>query len=139
MKRILIIFILIPLFQWAQLPASRQVDWTRAGSSTSLVNLPVKQVINVVNDLSFDNTGVSDVSAALNTAISSTNDNTLFYFPPGDYLFTQQVNVKSGCVIKGKSSTDTKFKFNLSGSLVHCFNINGSTSGNRVNVTGGMS
>lgn len=96
--------------------------WSHWGDSTG-VNYPVVGVNpanfstykNVVTDLGFDNTGATDLTSALTSAIATYSGGFatphVLYFPAGDYTFGSQVQNPgySGVIIRGAGMGITRF------------------------------
>ena len=133
-----ILFFSFCLMATGQLPVSRQVDWAQAGSEVSLDNLAVRNVIDVVNDLGLDSSGTTDNTALLQSAFNAVSSATVFFFPPGDYLFESRLVVKNNCILKGVSPSETGLIFNLS-TVRECFRVSGGASGSYYPVDSGIS
>lgn len=71
---------------------------------------------NFVEDFEGDNSGSFDNSQLLEYAIQFTPENSIIYFPPGEYLFKRPITFKSGHkVLKGRSPNTTFLNFDLEG------------------------
>jgi hypothetical protein len=95
------------------IPTVRTTEWNIAGYEGEIPCLSVLR--NVVTEFKIDNTGATDVSAKVQTAVNAIKDNEVLYFPNGTYLFNNTVNVPSKRVIRGESPDSTIFNFNMGG------------------------
>lgn len=96
------------------------MDWTRAG----LAEAP--PVYTDTLTFSGDNTGATDVSAAVQSLLNGFSEPTVLQFPAGTFLFNSAIQVPSETVIKGMGADITIFNFNLGGASTHCFSVVGS-------------
>ncbi len=94
------------------LPAAFETDWSKAGPN---VELPAYDTIDVFSrGLQPDAT--IPANSILNQMMSEyAGQPTVFYFPPGSYFFNETIVLTSGHVLKGASSEETVFQFNLNG------------------------
>ncbi|MFN6038853.1 MAG: glycosyl hydrolase family 28-related protein [Bacteroidota bacterium] len=121
----LMLIFLFPTFLKSQSYTPKKTNWQQAGY------LGIKPIFtNTVNVLNFgaDNSGNSSNNTALTNAIASLSGQPgVIYFPPGNYLFSSNINInRDSLIIQGAGSTQTQFMFNLNGSAGNCININGS-------------
>jgi len=68
---------------------------------------------NAVTEFGIDNTGATNVSGAVESALQSIDDNDVLFFPNGTYLFNNTISVPSNRVLRGESPIETKLLFNL--------------------------
>ncbi|MFN3940889.1 MAG: glycosyl hydrolase family 28-related protein, partial [Chitinophagales bacterium] len=94
------------------LDISRSVNWQQSGMNadcyvpTALINFAET---GGVGD------GVTSNDAAMSAVLSSiTASYTVVYFPPGNYVFQNPIDLKSNMLLKGAGATQTIFTFNLS-------------------------
>lgn len=108
------------------IPASRLTNWSQAGYPDTL---PVfSNTINIMN-----HGGVSDGSTAndnaILAAISALNGQPgTIYFPPGDYLFTNTINISRDSLVFKGDDVSSRLLFNMNGNLNNSINITGSFS-----------
>ena len=96
---------------FAQLPADRTVDWSRAGH-----NAPPPSDLLVVDILDFGGKpdGQSDNCMAFEAAVVSLGGAPgAIYFPAGTYLFQNQISLPSYTVLRGVSAQETTLRFDL--------------------------
>ncbi|NNC96419.1 MAG: hypothetical protein HKN92_12745 [Chitinophagales bacterium] len=139
MKRVGIVgfLLLLYLLSFSQLiPPNRLADWNAAGLSQNPPS--VDSIVNVVSDLGLSDDGSGDVSVLFETALGNATTQTLFYFPPGAYLFQSTVNVPSNVIIKGAGADSTTFIFDLGGNSGHCFQLAGSQTSTFADVQSGL-
>lgn len=106
-------FYLLPLSFAQNIPDNRKVNWEIAGYEGDIPCISILR--NAVTEFSIDNTGSTDVSEAINTALQNMNDGEVLYFPNGTYLLEETVNVPSHRVIRGESTDKTIFHIDFSG------------------------
>ena len=107
------------------IPDSRKVDWSICGYEG---NTPCASVLrNAVTEFGVNNSGSIDVTAKVNAALNTINDDEVLYFPAGTYLFNGQILVPAHRVIRGESPSTTIFNFSFSGTN-NCIGIKGSSS-----------
>jgi len=94
------------------LPASRSVDWSQVGYEGGIPSWLASSTLSGI-----DNTGASDVSGAINSALSSCPYGTAVLLPAGKFLVTSTVNMASGAVLRG-SGTNTILIGNINGPIV---------------------
>ena len=123
----------------AQIPASRTMDWSKAGVIGGIPNFTtVVNFLNngggVVNDNSFDN------SVPLQALVNSkAGTSTVIYFPAGTYRFKQKVNipVAGKIILKGAGADSTKFEFETGAINTGNFEVWGGTIGSPYDVVSG--
>ena len=82
------------------LPADRTVDWSQAGVAGGIPN-----VTTIFTNMSgLDNTGNTDISAALNAAIVACPSNQVVSIPPGLFLTTGAIGIGNGVVVRGQGN-----------------------------------
>lgn len=89
-----------------------KLDWQRAGYPGDVV--PTYSLVADILAFGGNNTGLVSNNAALANAISSlgTADGVI-YFPAGNYLFTNGINLRSGLILRGTGSGNTTLTFDL--------------------------
>lgn len=134
------LFFLLNLFvisySYAQITSDRLVDWQSAGyhgTGDSGIAYTDVTAFGAVGD------GVTDNHAAIVSAIASLGGQRgVIYFPPGEYLIGQTLQLPDSVILKGASSDSTFLKFDLSNTVGNCINVNGgSFSSNHVSVLSG--
>jgi len=111
---ITLLLTIVNIYSQAQnIPANRTTEWNIAGYEGEIPCLSEER--NAVSEFGIDNTGATDVSAAVQTALNSINDNEVLYFPNGTYKFNSTINVPSYRAIRGESPVNTKLLFDLGG------------------------
>ncbi len=126
----------LPLTTSSQtIPADKTTNWNNAGIHA---DVPVFDTINVLS-----NGVIADGNTPNNIilkAIMDANPNypMVYYFPPGDYFFDSPIFLQSGQVLKGASSDETKFIFDL-GTEDHAIIIKGESTGITANITNNIS
>lgn len=105
-------------------PQDRMVSWNDAGlRDTSTLNFTI---INVLSE-GFDNTGVDANNIKMDSLINEFGSNgVVFFFPQGDYLFNNTIDLLSNQILKGEGMNQTEFVFDLGG------------SGDAIRVNGGI-
>ncbi|WP_051907702.1 glycosyl hydrolase family 28-related protein [Flavimarina sp. Hel_I_48] len=99
-------------------PEDNQIDWSVCGVENSIPNYLNKIDVTTKGargDSIFDN------SKIIQNLINSSNFGTVLLFPSGTYLFNTSINLKSGIVIRGASSSETILKFDLNGTAKPSF------------------
>ena len=91
-----------------------KLDWQRAGYPGDTV--PSYSTVKNITTFGGDNTGASSTNAAFTNAVTSLGGaNGVIYFPPGNYLFTATLFLRSGLILRGAGSGNTTLTFNLPG------------------------
>ena len=82
------------------LTQDRRVSWNDAGlRDTSTLNFTM---INVLNE-GFDNTGIDANNIKMDSLINEFgSDGVVFFFPQGDYLFNNTIDLLSNQILKGE-------------------------------------
>jgi hypothetical protein len=100
-----------------------KLDWQRAGYPGDTV--PTYSTIVDITTFGANNTGATSTNAALTSAINSLRGaNGVIYFPPGNYLFTNRIILRSGLILRGAGAGNTTLTFNMA------------TDGDCIRVTG---
>lgn len=112
MKFLSVIFLFLTSFSFAQLiPANRTTDWVNAGLRNK--NIEPDSVINFLN-AGADTSGLVDNSVLLHSIINGLNGQpAIVYFPSATYFFNKSILLKSNVILRGESSSNTLFKFDL--------------------------
>lgn len=113
------------------IPASCQVEWTNAG----LYN-PISTADNILYITDFTGSYDARIQAAINAA-NNLNGVTIIYFPAGNYVFQQTINLSSNIIIQGAGSASTVFKFD-NDKCSNAFSIVGGGPVNEKTVTGNI-
>lgn len=99
-------YTLISLFFWLNttgqvIPADRITDWTNPGS------LPAFTFIQSVNitDFGADTSGTFSCNQALQQAMTALGGPGEIFFPKGQYLFDQQINLPDSLILQGEVDT----------------------------------
>ncbi len=105
------------------LRSARSTDWTLAG---------LRDTVSPKNIIVFtgDNTGATDVSVSLQTAINNAPNNSVIHLKNGTYKILDQINLQSNITIRGMGAGKTILNFDLSGATKGCFVAKGSEKGN---------
>jgi hypothetical protein len=91
-----------------------KLDWQRAGFPGDTV--PSYSTVRDITTFGADNTGATSTNAAFTNAVNSLSGaNGVIYFPPGNYLFTATLFLRSGLILRGAGSGSTTLTFNLPG------------------------
>lgn len=114
------------------LPLDKITDWSKAGLSNS--TLPVFDTINVLSHGLLPDGATSNNTALNNLMSANVGSPTVFYFPPGHYFFDKTITLNSQQVIKGASSDETVFTFDLNGQN-HLMVAKGELTNNKKTVT----
>lgn len=111
MKRILLLIIIFCRLIYAQnITQDRRTTW-----STNFFQVSPDTTINIL-DYGADNTGTVNCLPAYTQILSDFPVESIhIYFPPGIYLFTASINLRSNMVISGAGADSTLLKFNGSG------------------------
>ena len=99
-------------------PDNNQIDWSVCGVENDIPNY--SNSIDVTTR-GAKNNGDSDNSKVIQDLIDSSDFGTVLFFPAGTYLFNTSINLKSGVVIRGASSNQTIFNFDLNGAAKPSF------------------
>lgn len=104
------------------LSEERNTNWYDAGVQTDLPVFP-----NTINflDEGGQHDGTTDNSALLNSIIKNATPGTTIFFPKGIYSFKQSINISQDSIIIKGEGEETKFIFNLNGSVRNLINIHG--------------
>ena len=106
------------------LPTNRSVDWSIAGlRDTTTVGF---NVYNALNE-GFVNDGINPNDLVFADFFATHPEPLILFFPTGNYLFNESIEMRSNLVIRGAGATETSFDFDLSGSG-HSVKFIGSTS-----------
>lgn len=100
------------------IPNNNRIDWTVAGVEDKIPNY--SNIIDVTTR-GAESSDIFDNSKILQDLIDSSSFGTVLLFPSGTYLFKSSINLKSGIVIRGVSSSQTVFKFDLNGTAQPSF------------------
>ena len=121
MKQIRFYFTFISLiislhYSYSQtIPSSRTVDWSSAGLAATQIE---PSVIIDFRSRGGSNNGVTANDSVFTAILNSINqgDSATIFFPNGNYLFNQSLNLRSNVFISGESTDSTILTFNLNGS-----------------------
>lgn len=116
------------------IPSGRTFNWANSGyQGNYLRNATVVDFLTVggVND------GLTDNSAALQNAISTSVKPVVIYFPAGNYLFNSSINLPDSTILRGATADSTNLLFDFSGAVGNGINISGNTGSPFTNVTSG--
>jgi hypothetical protein len=122
MKKIFLILVLLlnaALMNGQTLSAARSTDWTLAG---------LRDTVSPSNIIMFpgDNTGATDVSVALQTAITNAPANSVVQLKAGEYKILDEIELKSFVTLRGMGAGKTILKFDLGGGGGNCLSAFGS-------------
>ncbi len=114
MKFLKIFWLLMFSFAFAQnLPDVRKTNWAEFYNNY-IFSYPLDTYNFLENG--GNNSGTVSNNVALTNLLNSIGTNgAIIYFPPGEYLFTSTINLKSNIIISGADSSSTIFNFNLQG------------------------
>jgi hypothetical protein len=105
------------------LPASRSVDWSKAGLTSAVPNFGTTIDLDAAG-LTGD--GVTPNDAALQAVLSPLgNTPTILQFSAGVYLFSSRIQLPNNVILRGRGADSTTLKSNLGGSN-HSIQITGS-------------
>lgn len=91
-----------------------KLDWQRAGFPGDTV-ISYSTIVDITS-FGADNTGATSTNTAFTNAVNSLSGaNGVIYFPPGNYLFTATLFLRSGLILRGAGSGSTTLTFNLPG------------------------
>lgn len=115
------------------IPDNRKVNWEIAGFEG---DIPCAlDLVDAVSEFGIDNSGTTDVSNAINSALLSLTDGQALYFPNGTYLLNNPVSIPANRIIRGESPELTVFHIDFSSNGTG-FEIQGSaTSGTETSVS----
>ena len=114
--------------------SSVKLDWERAGYPG--ITVPVFPLIVDIMTIGGNNSGMVANDIALANAISSLNGaDAVIYFPAGNYLFNNSVNLRGGLIIRGAGSENTTLTFNLGANSGHLIKVQGSTGASTLVTT----
>ncbi len=117
------------------IPAERLVDWSLAGYPAPI---PDPQLVIDAVDFGAVGDSLSDNSQALASAIDYLDGKRgVILFPPGKYIFYSSIDLTDSIIIRGASSDQTHFIFDLGGAAENCINISRSQTEAFVEVSGG--
>ncbi len=121
-----------PVIYSQQLEHSTIAQWSSAGLQSSFES---DLTINAL-DYGADPTGISSSNAAFLLALAQ-NHNQAFtlFFPEGNYLFDQSIQIPSNCILKGEGNLLTTLTFDLNGSG-QAIVLAGSTTGPSMEING---
>lgn len=114
-KYLLLLFPLLyilPRLSAQEINENRLVDWSVAGVQTD-----IPQFSNTLNILDYggSNDGSKDNAAAFKNAMTAAKPGTTIFFPSGNYLFNNSMNIsKDSIIIKGEGA-NTRLLFNFGG------------------------
>lgn len=114
------------------IPPESQVEWTNAG----LLN-PISAADNILYITDFTGSNDARIQAAIDAANNLTGI-TIIYFPAGNYVFQQTINLSSNIIIQGEGSESTFFQFD-NDKCSHGFSITGSGPQNQKEITWNIS
>lgn len=130
MKKVFLILVLLlnaALMNGQTLSAARSTDWTLAG---------LRDTISPSNIILFtgDNTGATDVSSALQSAITTAPANSIVQLKAGDYKILDEIELNSFVTLRGMGAGKTTLNFNLGGAKKSCLVASG-TEGPDLSMT----
>jgi hypothetical protein len=99
-----VIIISLSLKSFSQIPLARQVDWTKAGLSSSISSV---QIVNS-SAFNFDTSGIMPADSILANIIYNATPPLEIHFTSGTFLFKKPIVMRSGIIISGEGKS-TKF------------------------------
>ncbi|GEM_PF-5481435 len=114
------------------IPPESQGEWTNAG----LLN-PISAADHILYITDFTGSDDARIVAAIDSANNLTGI-TIIYFPAGNYIFQQTINLSSNIIIQGEGSELTFFKFD-NDKCSNGFSITGSGPQNQKEITSNIS
>jgi len=117
MRKVFALIILIIFSSGSQgqtLDPDRATDWSLAGFKGSR-NVDFTIIDFVEEGGVADGTTVND-AVYLQILTDLAGDPAVIYFPPGDFFFTQTINLRNNLVLRGASTEETTLTFDLGGS-----------------------
>jgi len=130
MRKIILINLCICLiFQISQgqnLLPERRCIWNNPGSQS--FNTDHFEILNPLH-FGADSSGKVDCTLSLNSCIKFLNSRPgIILFPPGTYLFLNNIILRDSLIIRGSCAEKTKFIFDLKGRPEDCISIKGKKS-----------
>ncbi len=133
----LLIFLISFEIKAQTLPSELLSGWKYAGIQTTDGFLPLSDSNSSYNFVEYfygDNTGQLDNSQILQNAIDQVEENSTIYFPPGIYLFNDEIIIEKSIRISGRSPNTTMFLFDLKGEDKNLFSIKGKPTSKHISV-----
>jgi len=115
------------------IPAARTTNWSNAGLKDTIPAFPT--TIDITAHGGTGDGVTANDTAFLNALAALNNQPGTIYFPAGNYLFKQTMNVYMDSLIIKGDGTATKLMFDLGGSPTDMISINGSIDNTPFNVT----
>ena len=123
MKFSLLLFIITFFVQCGigqDLPTNRLYDWSNAGTT---ISFPIDENNTVINFADFS-ANYPNLDFALSSAIFQLAEGGTLFFPAGEYIFTQAVQVPDNITFQGTTACETVLVFDLENGG-NAFNIKG--------------
>ncbi|MBI1228030.1 MAG: T9SS type A sorting domain-containing protein [Bacteroidetes bacterium] len=114
-----VIFFCLPAFA-QNFPTDKFTDWSKVGIQNEL---SAYDTVDVVAQ-GMPNDGITPCDQSLGALLNASTNPTVFYFPAGEYYFTKPIQLEKAQVLKGASSDETHFIFDLQGQN-HLIEANG--------------
>jgi hypothetical protein len=89
------------------IPADRIIDWSHSGIPGGI---PQRAIICVIIDSETYGDGITDATAAIQTAIDSCPDGQVVYLPPGIYIISDTIHLSNYDTLRGAGPGSTDLK-----------------------------
>lgn len=114
------------------IPNEQTVNWSASG--IALVPPPALGWVNVL-DYGAPNDGSSNCHEAITASIAALNGQAgVVYFPEGDYLLQNTVNLPSGVILRGESAEESRILLDMASSGTHGFTASGGAASSFISL-----
>ena len=118
------------------IPQDRTVDWAAVIDNMEILQPHIQ--VNVM-DFSAKGDGVTNDHQAIINAINALDgEHGYIYFPPGNFLIKDPIDIPDSCVLKGAGSDNTTLLFDLGGEATNCITISRTQNSDFTPITGGL-
>ena len=101
-------------------PAGRLADWDLAGYNGTIPN--PSQTADVMSFGAVGD-GITNDLPSIVSAINSLSGPGVVYFPPGQYLITNTLNIPDGVIFRGAGADSTSLNFDFNGGGFNCIEV----------------
>ena len=118
------------------IPEDKRVDWESA-----IQNINIKQPAIQLNVMDFGATGngiTNDQPAIMNAINNLSGQLGYIYFPSGEYLIEQPLEIPDSCILKGEVTNSTSLILNMGGDAVNCISFSKPQSAGYTNISDGL-
>ncbi|NNF01368.1 MAG: hypothetical protein HKN22_01670, partial [Bacteroidia bacterium] len=116
-------------------PINRIADWTLAGYQGTI---PTPSQIVDVTSFGAVGDGVTNDHAAIIAAKNSLTGIGVLYFPPGNYLVNNEINLPGSIILRGAGADSSTISFDLGNGTQNCINIVAAPTGDFYKARGGF-